>query len=1111
MAKHKRRPPPDQNQRELIVRELDRTMLVEAAAGTGKTTSMIARMVALLAAGRCQVDTLAAVTFTRKAAAEIRGRLQLELERVVHESAGDERARLQDALRHIERCFVGTIHSFCARLLRERPVEANVDVAFQEIDDAIDRALRDQAWQEHVESLVATDSPIVSELEEKGMKLWQRTRRQDPIVGELEELGLEVAQLGPAFMKMAEFPDVQEWPAPPVDMPDLSNARRELRLYAEHIRTLIPSLPDDPGNDQLIPKYRQIDRMMSYVDVEKPAGLIELLDQFTEFEIGDIVQRRWPTKGLGKAELTRWNDFTQRHAAPLRKAWREHCYAPVLRAIRPAKDIYDRLRRENTQLNFQDLLLRAVDLLRDKPQIRQYFRKRFTHLLVDEFQDTDPIQAEVMLLLTADNPDETDWQKCRPADGSLFVVGDPKQSIYRFRRADIVTYIKVKRIIAHGGGLIVPLAANFRTVEPIIDWINSTFQQSFPSEASNYSPENHPLQLGRDGGSNGDVSGIARLQIPAEHRTEEQLANFEAEIIARRIRHTLDAGLTVPRTEREREAGIGPQARPEDFLVIARTKKRLSLYGQKLQEYGIPNQVTGGSAVNEVVELWLLYTCLRAVTRPDDQLALLAALRSELFGISDAVLYNFKRAGGTFSFHAPIPEEMVPDSKVILTDAFTRLQQYARWLAKLPSVSAIERVAIDLGLWPRSCTRRDGSLQAGSLGKGLELLRSAAHSAVATAADLVDHLGQIIDHDESHDGLPARPEQDAPVRVMNLHQAKGLEAPVVFLAYPTGQRQYPPEMHIDRTGDQVRGYLMIQGEFRGRRHRPVLAHPVGWDRFADEEQRFLDAENNRLLYVATTRTGTQLTISQRAFRNDANPWQPFAQRLTNCPDVQVPESHDAKPASSLVLAQIDVTNEVASITKQWNDASAPTYSVLAAKESALSGPRGRKPRGAGEHGTEWGTVIHILLEAAMAGPRLDLRSLALSSLTEQGLDPSLADTAVETVQAVMRSDIWTRAQAGSKRFAEVPFETLTKYTGSHGAVPTLVRGVIDLVFREPAGWVVVDYKTEQVPKESLADLVAYYRDQLVTYADTWESMVGEPVHELGIFFTHSRHYVLVPR
>jgi len=162
--------PPDQDQREKILKELDTTMLVEAAAGTGKTTRMVGRMVALIGEGTCRIDTLAAVTFTRKAAAELRARFQVVLEAAAKQAAGDQRQqRLQEAAAYSERCFIGTIHSFCARLLRERPVEAGVDVAFTEADEAEDARIRREAWDQYVAGLFAADTPILAELDDVGL------------------------------------------------------------------------------------------------------------------------------------------------------------------------------------------------------------------------------------------------------------------------------------------------------------------------------------------------------------------------------------------------------------------------------------------------------------------------------------------------------------------------------------------------------------------------------------------------------------------------------------------------------------------------------------------------------------------------------------------------------------------------------------------------------------------------------------------------------------------------------------------------------------------------------------------------------------------------------
>ena len=410
-----------------------------------------------------------------------------------HTSGGRvARERLSDALDHAERAYIGTIHSFCGRLLRERPVEAGVDPAFLEFDDTVDFRLRKEAWGQYVAGLISTG---------------------DALLGELDDVGLEIGQLESAFLSYATYPDVAEWPAPEVELPNLDAVAEELRSYAAHMERLIPTFPDDVGNDLLMPKYRRIARIVRQADLQRPAELLEILGECGKTK---AVQKKWPEgRKQGKREKERWQQFVEQHAQPLVEKWRHRRYSVVMSVLKDAVKSYGELRRDLGGLNYQDLLLQAAALLRDKSKIREYFRHRFTHLLVDEFQDTDPIQAEVMLLLTADNPKETDWHRCKPVSGSLFVVGDPKQSIYRFRRADIVTYSEVKKIIGENGE-IVSLTTNFRSQKSVIDWINETFEQILPDVADKYSPARCPMIRRSDsrrhgrfwGGSPEDSRGV---------------------------------------------------------------------------------------------------------------------------------------------------------------------------------------------------------------------------------------------------------------------------------------------------------------------------------------------------------------------------------------------------------------------------------------------------------------------------------------------------------------------------------------------------------------------------------------------------------------------------
>lgn len=1063
--------PPDQGQRDAIVSQLDTTMLVEASAGAGKTRSMVDRMIALVREGKCGVETLAAITFTRKAAAELRGRFQIALEKATREASGAARQRLSEAASRVEQVFIGTIHSFCGRLLRERPVEAGVDPSFTELDDVTDARLLEVAWAQYVDLLNSSD---------------------DPLMTELTELGLSVGDLKESFLRYATYPDVDEWPAQPIELPDLKPVRTELLAYVDHMEQLLETFPEDVGNDKLMPKYILISRLARQMDLEQPAQMMEILAEFGEPNKTTIVQRNWPGgKTQAVAELERWNLFTEHHAARLVSLWRQARYAVIMRLLAGAVVIYDWLRTEAGGLNYQDLLRLAARLLRDKRQIRKYFRRRFTHLLVDEFQDTDPVQAEVMLLLTADNPAETSWRRAIPVPGALFVVGDPKQSIYRFRRADIVTYNEVKKIIAEHGEVI-RLTANFRSQKPVIRWVNQTFDQVFPEVPDAYSPERAAMDAVHDDKS-GQVTGTVEvLRIPAEYGKNEEALAFDCRVVADAIHGSL---------ANSAEHG---EVKPSDFLIISTRKQHLAHYARELAVRGIPCEVTGGAVLNEVRELALLCLCLEAVAEPDNPVALVAMLRSELFGLSDELLYAFKRSGGRFAFQATIPEAVPVEVSNPLAAIFDRLKKHASWLKRLPPAAAIERIAADLGLPAHAALGPGGNVRAGSIARALELIR-AAQATLHSIGEAVAYLRTLVDGEEKHDGLPAAAPQQPPLRVMNLHQAKGLEAPVVFLADPMGKWDHEPTLHVNRGEDRVQGYLSVSVK-RGDRRSELLAHPSHWDLHSAEEQKFQDAEKNRLLYVAATRPGQRLVISQREKGNRWNPWSPLEPYLANCPAMAFPEPQAITRGPGRKIDADEPMRVAEQISSRWAVARKPSYSMQAAKTISIT-PSKLAPS-AGEHGTEWGSAIHLLLEIAMRDPRANLHRLACTILAEQGLGPALAEKAVETAQTVIKSDLWKRAQASTRRLVEVPFQKLTPIDPQvPNSVPTIVRGVIDLVFHESQGWAVVDYKTDARPESELPSLVKHYRGQVETYGTFWQETTGEPVTEMGLYFTHTSTYV----
>jgi ATP-dependent helicase/nuclease subunit A len=1099
--------PPDAAARERILRELDTTLLIEAAAGTGKTTSLVGRMVELIATGRCPIGRLAAVTFTRKAAAELRARFTAALERAAREageSRGERSRLLREGLAHVQRCFIGTIHSFCARLLRERPIEAGVDVAFVELDEEADALLRERAWREFGERLF-----------EEG----------DPRVARLKDLGIDLADLEEAFMAFAAYPDVEAWPAPEVRLGDLTPARQALERYLGRMRALLPTFPAERGGDQLMGRYETIVRIARHRDLGVTLHLMELLEEFDREP--RAVQKWWPggQQGPVKREIETWENFREEVAGPFLARWRELRYAAVIPLLRSAVEVYDRLRAEGRVLNFQDLLLGAARLLRGRPSVREYFRERVSHLLVDEFQDTDPLQAEVILYLTADDPAQSDWRLCRPVPGSLCVVGDPKQSIYRFRRADIVTYQLVKGIVVGSGGAVVGLDASFRTLPELVAWGNGVFAPptGFPAAEDRYSPGAHPLSAGRPAveAPPGALAGVRTIVTPEECSTNDACAGHDAGRIARFIRHALDAGLPVPRTPREIAAGVPAAAVPGDFLIVAWRRDRLARYAAALQELGIPHLVSGGSAWGEVEELGLLAGLLRALVEPENPVALAGALRGGLFGFSDEELYDFKRAGGVFRYTAAPPADLSEPLHGRFQAAFGLLERCASLLRRIPAVAALERIAGETGLSLRAVAATGGDGRAGSMAKAFAILRAQVAEA-GSPAGVADLLEQLIEEKTPFDGLPARAAGSSVVRVMNLHKAKGLEAPVVFLADPGGMLRRPAGLHVDRAGGRITGYLVVDRP-AGSWRRSVLAQPHGWEAFEEEEKRFADAERRRLLYVAATRAGTQLVVTRRAGkRRSDSPWEEFSEWLAGAPELEDPGPQEAPRAGEVTVTEADEAAAQAAIAGRWEAAQRGTYAVHAAKDIALSAAELRRRPPSGEHGTEWGTVIHFLLEKALRDSGRDLSAAACAALAEQGLPTARAPEALAVVDAVRASEIWRRAAGAGRTLVEVPFEICVspgddllpdpahageERQGGSGAVPTLVRGVIDLAFREAAGWVVVDWKTDASRTlDDLADLVRRYRPQVRLYANIWTRITGEAVAETGLYFTAHNRY-----
>ncbi|MDR1533889.1 MAG: UvrD-helicase domain-containing protein [Planctomycetota bacterium] len=1087
-------PPPDAGNREIIAADIDSNLVVEAAAGSGKTTCLVRRLLRLLRAGALASGRrLAAVTFTRKAAAELRERLTRGLSEELEASSGPERENLEAAREALSECHFGTIHSFCSRLLREHPVEAGIGPDFREIDEEEDADFRRRAWDEFARlQLGGRESDSTRVLAAHSLD-WEAFRR-----------GFEV---------FADYPDIDEWLGwkAPVPSPPAAELFREVENYLDGLapQTCFQKLlasDSDPGSDTLIPALRNLARRRRRFSA-RGGGLAEALDLADPLpENPEMRLVRWLPFGFTKEEFAQakvaYRLFYDRAPRLFNRARRGGIYAAVLPAFFQAREIYDRLRREAGRLNFQDLLLRTARLLREFPGLRAELAGRYARLLVDEAQDTDPIQAEIMFLLASADVSEKKWRRCRPRPGALFIVGDPKQSIYRFRRADIAIYQEMKELIRAGGGRIVPLSANFRSQPEIIAWLNQAFGPEpdaggdgpavrFSPEDSLWGPAYIPLEPALAPEPAPGLRGVYSLKTrPSDRKAgvkgTEILAD-EAGRIAGFIRWAVDSRLSLPV-----RGGLKP-ASPADFLIITPGKKATAIYAGALRRLGLACRRSGGASLADSPTLDLLADYLGALAAPDDPVPTLAVLRGGLFGLSDPELYAWKKMGGVFLFAETRPAG-IPDNPV--GQALQTMAGHSRLFRTLAPARALDSLMDDLGLWPHACLGEDPAAGAGIMAAAVELLR-AEGGGIPTLGRLAARLAWLRERHET-EPLPARAREAEAVRVMNVHKSKGLESPVVFLTCTRNERWHPPDLAISRDGERSTGVIRIRG---GANNSPILAQPEDWEKMETREGLFLQAEKIRLNYVAATRAEAILVVSlhlreKKWFSSFIPGWRDWDGEVRELPE---PDSSLVRPGGLERWEPVD--------PDLLSRPAAIRAARTAARPPAVPGTAGAKPEAAGgrvgEEAADYGEILHRLLAGGyVEAGRDELAAAAAGWLSEKGHPPGKAAEIAELILAARDSGLWRRTLGSERVLREIPYSL--PLAGPEGE--RLERGIIDLVFRENAGWVVVDYKSGR-PAADNPEAAAEHLPQLRAYASAWARITGEKVVETGIFFLSDRQYI----
>jgi ATP-dependent helicase/nuclease subunit A len=1068
----------DEQSRRIIREELLTNILVEAGAGSGKTQMLAARMAAGVAEGVYQIEHMAAVTFTRKAASELRGRFHLALEARL-QSARKAKApeaeirRLQAALSNLERFFAGTIHSFCARLLRERPVESGVSPGFTELDEVQDLELRKRVWRE-----------FITDAREEG----------DPDVAALLEADIKLKDLDSAFAKVCDNDDV-EFPPGEVECPDPKRAAKTLEEFWKKFQKHMPaSIHEDNKCDMLLAAQRFAGQWrVAQRRLHRPAVVADLLDVWDRDS--KITMKWWADDNVEKKKIRAaiaalHGSFRADVVEPYLATWQQYIYRLSIRLLTRARSAASKERYRLNSLNYGDLLNLTARVLRENVGVRRALQQKYQYLLVDEFQDTDPVQAEIVFWLaengnvasTSKKGSPRDWRQVPLRPGALFVVGDPKQSIYRFRRADIDIYNIVRgRFSEKGVGIVLPLTMNFRSGPDLCTWANTVFETCFPKKPTEHAPQFAPLDPNPKQVVRGKVCTLTH------HCDRNELMETDAERIAAFIRTEVDAG----------------RRRYSDFLILTRKKKdRIAPYASALESLNIPAEVSGAGAFGESRDVEALTKLLRALADTQDAVALVAVLRGPLFGISDPELFAFKRSGGWFSIFQPEAATGSPYDRIRV--ALDTLNQYQRWTRVLPAAGALERILEASGYLALAATT-PGGVDAGDVLHAVDRVRQVVETG-GSLADAADALEADREATSEVESLPLEPGRADVVRLMNLHKAKGLESNVVFLADPAGSVQPWVDVRIERDGLQARGWLKIISKSDTSRKETLIGQHADWDTHEQAELPYVVAQEDRLLYVAATRAREMLVVSRRADKPGDGAWGKLNAFLGKARELSVPASVSVPalvPLDCTTAAQTAAEDHraqaharvsqsswaITSVTEEARHIARMTRSVDAAADDPSKVVAADTPSHRADAGQAWGTLIHGLLEHAMrhkTASRDDLRRLAMWLTVEEPQLRAVIETALDTVETVARAPFWQEARASLERHEEVPFVRRV------GEEPVQVlSGTIDLVFKRTADWRLLDYKTDTSATQD--ELKARYQQQVDAYAEAWSGLAGGDV------------------
>ncbi len=982
---------------------------IQAGAGTGKTTEVIRRLLRHLLATDGEPWRVLALTFTVRAANEMRDRLGTWLARLVAGAEVPElgggigifdrperaRARGERALAHLDRMEIGTIHAFSAHLLRQYPLEAGVGPSFVEDDGTAEAALFRELWPAWLSETLAD----AAEVERLAVLL---TRVGD---GAMERFARALCRAEPREDGEDTVADGASW-----------RARCEVALAElDALRAGCPA-------PRRASERRASEALDALEAVFGAARMTPELEQRARI-LDDAV---WPQ---GKDWVAGAPNFRRLRAlARHARDCDEELLGEIAAWLRP---FVGRFRREFARrgyVSFDGLLGRTAALLRGNPDIRAQCKRRVDLVMVDEFQDTDPLQAEILLYMTErhDRCAPT-WRDVEIAPGKLVIVGDEKQSIYLFRGADLAAYqATAHRLTGGHAGAVEHLTVNYRSRRELVSFVNAIARHvmSVPT----YVPI-VPAPTALDGG-----------------RIEMMVFPELGAAAARRAEAAAIAGWI----EAERQGG---RLAWRDVALLLRSLGDVEEYAAALRARGIDFLVDGEKRLYGTQEVIDLVNLFAAVADPTDARVVVGLLRSPLGGVQDRDLLALRDAGA-LSAAAP---ERVPATLGHVATLYERLRHLNACSRRIPVAVLVREIVATFPILELAWAGPRGEQALANVRKVVDAV---AHAGAVSFAGAVEECRRRVrEGEEEGEAALADDEWDA-VRVMTVHKAKGLEFPVVILA----------DLHREPVGHEPRPILgdWLSGRV-GRRCGRVCDRE--WVLAEERYRTTADEEERRVLYVALTRardtllltggdpqSGTlQLLVSALASEGLAlgGPGRRRLEGPSFVVDVSVGEAAAAAPTPAMVACVPAVGATYRSERRRWEEraeecarwARRPTV----ARPSALAvDPEAEARAWAGTH------EAVAAGEAAMT-PALALGvqcHLALASLDLAHPDiGALAPDVRAVLEPLFRSAAFLELRGAERVIRELPF--IICIDGQTWS------GQIDVLYRTAGMWVVADYKTDR--------------------------------------------------